>query len=231
MFIKVLCIRMRDFSAFTCPFTESPIIVGRASSGFYIPTPTAIRNYLPYPDVGILKQMKLPYPFRVKEPVFQRLERLESDSSFKNIVNSQHSNSQRPRRKKSSRASEYSRSSFIQSNQPIITTKRHSLDLGQVDHLLRQEDTSLLIPIKANHPVRSKSIISNRTVEEIMSWVPDKNTVWQDDTSTASSNKLSPPATTSASKKDPNRIPPAIWQVNNSNSIDYQLHPLDVIKK
>jgi hypothetical protein len=205
---------MRDFSAFTCPFAEPPIILGRNSSGFYIPTPTAIRNYLPYPDASVLKEMTLPYPFRVKEPVSQRLERLDSDSSFMNIVKSRHHS--RSRRKKGSNDSEY-----IQ--QPNIK-KRHSLDLGQVDQLLKQD---VLLNHRNLKPKRSASVISDRTVEEIMSWVPDKNTVWQDEWK--EEKTLSPPA---SNKKDPNRIPPPLWRLEvNQNSPDKQLHPLDILKK
>ncbi|KAI9472108.1 MAG: hypothetical protein EXX96DRAFT_582932 [Benjaminiella poitrasii] len=135
---------LRDFSAFTFPFTERPTVSSHhTKSGhyYYIPTPTAIRNYLDYPLD--LADLQLPYPFRVKEPVSERLERIET----------QHGSSQR------------------RSKQPMTASrhaKRHSLALGQVDQLRKKSDK-----------VR-ESASTSRVDHDIMSWMPDQRTIWQD---------------------------------------------------
>lgn len=224
-----LVIRFPDFSAFTYPFSEQPIIVGRTSTGFYISTPTSIRNYLEYPDANILKEMVLPYPFRVKEPVAQRLDRLDNNSSFKAINLQQPSNQQR--RKKSN---QYDSQKSSSQYPPIKSSKRHSLALGQIDRILRKNSAvkinTLLWPEEQmyknnNHgESRTASIISDRT-QDIITWMPNQNTEWQD-TEAGISHKQTPSISSTFNDA---KIPPRLhipW--NNSEN---QLHPLDNLKK
>ncbi|CAO0796627.1 unnamed protein product [Mucor circinelloides] len=123
---------IQDFSAFNYPFSEQPVITGRTSTGFYIPTPTSIRSYLDYPEANVLKEMMLPYPFRVKEPVSQRLERLDSNSSFMAM------NLQQPLQQRQRASNQSSNQKLISQHHPIKPSKRHSLALGQVDQILRK---------------------------------------------------------------------------------------------
>lgn len=77
----------QDFSAFTYPSTEQPRAVGKRLD-YYIPPPTSIRNYLDYPDPSILESMDLPYPFRIKQPISQRMDRLDSnDGLYDKLLN------------------------------------------------------------------------------------------------------------------------------------------------
>jgi hypothetical protein len=228
-----LVIRFPDFSAFTYPFSEQPIIAGRTSTGFYIPTPTSIRNYLEYPDVNILNEMVLPYPFRVKEPVAQRLDRLDSKSSFMVMNLQQLSNQQR--RKKSNQSNSQKTSSQYQ---PIKLFKRHSLALGQVDQILKKNKM-----VKINTLLRSEeqmyknnnrresraaSIISDRT-QDIITWIPDQNTEWQDwmqDTEAGISPKQAPSISSTLSDTG---IPLRLHIPRNNS--ENQLHPLDNLRK
>ncbi|KAI7900905.1 uncharacterized protein BX663DRAFT_515675 [Cokeromyces recurvatus] len=160
---------IRDFSAFTFPFTERPTVIShhkKSGYHYYIATPTPIRNYLDYPDAQVLENLQLPYPFRVREPVSQRLERIDIHQDY--IPYRTH-------------------------------TKRHSLALGEVAQLRKESG-----------PMKNTASVT-RTEQEIMSWMPDQRTIWQD------------------------------WANNNEETsshhneelvfTDDQLHPLDNIKK
>ncbi|KAK4513286.1 uncharacterized protein ATC70_011854 [Mucor velutinosus] len=183
-FTKTMTVcKCQDFSAFTYPFSEQPVITGKTITGFYIPTPTSIRNYLDYPDASVLKDMILPYPFRVKEPVSQRLERLDSSSPFM-AMNSQQP-PQRQWRKKSNE------SSTALQQHPIKPSKRHSLALGQVDRIVRKNSMrktdTLLKPqepapkSKQRGHTRTASVNSDLT-QDIITWMPDQNTDWAQET-------------------------------------------------
>lgn len=228
-----MIIRFPDFSAFTYPFSEQPVITGRTSTGLYIPTPTSIRNYLEYPDANVLKEMMLPYPFRVKEPVSQRLDRLDGNSSFM-TMNLQQPSHQRRQKKSNTSNSQKSPSEC----QPLKPSKRHSLALGQVDQILRKNSViktnTLLRPEEQmyknnNHgEAKAASIISDRT-QDIITWMPDQSTEWQDwmqDTEAGISPKQTPPTSSVFSDT---QIPPRLhipW-TNSEN----QLHPLDNLRK
>ncbi|OAC97573.1 hypothetical protein MUCCIDRAFT_116350 [Mucor lusitanicus CBS 277.49] len=214
------------FSAFTYPFAEQPVITGKTLTGFYIATPTSIRNYLDYPDASVLKDMILPYPFRVKEPVSQRLERLDSDSSFM-AMNLQQQQQQ------------LKKSSAIQ-DPPIQPSKRHSLALGQVDRIVRKNSmikTDTLLKPQTSAPKskqhrhsRTASIMSDRT-QDIITWMPDQNTEWQDwtqqqqESETASSSETGMPLCLNIPWSNTESVHTGVYA-------DSQLHPLDhTIKK
>ncbi|KAL9539381.1 hypothetical protein MBANPS3_010288 [Mucor bainieri] len=228
--------RCQDFSAFTYPFSEQPVITGRTLTGFYIPTPTSIRNYLDYPDASVLRDMLLPYPFRVKEPVSQRLERLESSSSFMAM------NLQQPPQQKKQQRQKKSNQSSVSHHQPIKPSKRHSLALGQVDRIVRKNSMiktdTLLKPqetaprSKQHRHSRTASIMSDRT-QDIITWMPDQNTEWQD---WRQENDAYGKTTPSSETNVPLRL--HIPWSNEPNSgvghtgvyADSQLHPLDHAK-
>ncbi|KAI8642163.1 hypothetical protein BD408DRAFT_443680 [Parasitella parasitica] len=235
--IPSLLDRYQDFSAFTYPFSEQPVITGTASTGFYIPTPTSIRNFLDYPNTDILERMALPYPFRVKEPVSQRLDRSARSSSFMSM-NSQQSSFQQQQRKKTIRDSNQKPTSYYQSIRP---SKRHSLALGQVDQILRKNSvikTNTLIkpeePIyKRKHQVNSRDSLSSDRTQNIIAWMPDVNSQWQENNSNNSSKKKY----SMSSKLGDTNLSPKIRLARNSehdNNCSFytenQLHPLDNMK-
>ncbi|GAN10005.1 hypothetical protein MAM1_0311d09539 [Mucor ambiguus] len=232
--------RCQDFSAFTYPFSEQPVITGRTLTGFYIPTPTSIRNYLDYPDASVLKDMILPYPFRVKEPVSQRLERLDSNSSFMAMNLQQPSQKQQQQQPQQRR--EKNNQSSISHHQPIKPSKRHSLALGQVDRIARKNSmikTNTLLKLQEATPKskqhrhsRAASIMSDRT-QDIMTWMPDQNIEWQDWTQEKDTlDKTTPSGETSMPLRL--HIP---WSHGSNSGVghtgiyaDNQLHPLDHTK-
>jgi hypothetical protein len=56
-------------------------------------------------------------------------------------------------------------------------TKRHSLDMGQVDGLLKiLED-----PIDYDNAQYPAESLSHQTFQNIISWLPDKNMEWEED--------------------------------------------------
>lgn len=161
----------------------------------------------------------------------QRLERLDSSSSF-TAMNLQQLSHQQQRRKKSKQ------SSTALQHHPIKPSKRHSLALGQVDQIVRKNSmiktNTLLKPqesgtrSKQHRLSRATSIMSDRT-QDIITWMPDQNTEWQDwmqETDTPA-----PPISTDASMPPRLHIP---WKHESNSSIvhagayaDNQLHPLD----
>lgn len=219
------------------------MITGRTSTGFYIPTPTSIRNYLDYPGANVLKEMMLPYPFRVKEPVSQRLERLDSNSSFMAM------NLQQPLQQRQRASNQSSNQKLISQHRPIKPSKRHSLALGQVDQILRKNSMiktdTLLKPQKPAHKSekyrhsRAGSIMSDRT-QDIITWMPDQDTEWQDwmqeNDMNAPPSKMPLMSTISSETDMPLRLHTP-WNNEYDGGVsrtginmDNQLHPLDNTK-
>lgn len=238
-----ITVRIQDFSAFNYPFSEQPVITGRTSTGFYIPTPTSIRSYLDYPEANVLKEMMLPYPFRVKEPVSQRLERLDSNSSFMAM------NLQQPLQQRQRASNQSSNQKLISQHHPIKPSKRHSLALGQVDQILRKNSMiktdTLLKPQKPAHKSeqyrhsRAGSIMSDRT-QDIITWMPDQDTEWQDwmqeNDTNAPPSKMPLMSTISSETDMPLRLHTP-WNNEPDGGVsrtgintDNQLHPLDNTK-
>ncbi|KAG2235116.1 hypothetical protein INT48_006497, partial [Thamnidium elegans] len=182
----------QDFSSFPSLFEEKPTIIGKHPN-YYITSPSRIRNYLELPDEFILKTMKLPYPYRTKEPISQRLDCIDSNDLLQTDFNMKHP----PQLEGSKRSNNRNRSvSPRPSFRHIKTLERHSVALGQVDRLLENNkdrpsaDSLSVEPISNNELIESRndiykqyrpmSLSSSRAVQDILKWIPDQDTVWQD---------------------------------------------------
>jgi hypothetical protein len=145
---------------------DRPILVGK-HSGFYLSSPTSIRNYLDYPEESVLKSMPLPYPFRVKQPVSQRMDRLGSSSSFDMLSNTSQQVEKNKRSNSVSRKS--SSKGSQQSQQRIRPLRRHSLALGQVDPIINGNSavvTNTLLKPAPNNQLSVKDAYPGRTSRE-----------------------------------------------------------------
>lgn len=163
--------------------------------------------------------MKLPYPYRTKEPVSQRLDRVDSSDPPRTDFNVRHppqlEGSKRRNRSVSPRPSYFQH-----------TMDRHSLALGQVDRLLKSNKDRPLVDslsVDRNELIeswndrykqyrprsRKSSVLSGRAVQDILKWIPDQDTVWQD-------------------KRDSDSVPMVEIPTSSVNSRQKRpLHPLD----
>lgn len=116
--------------------------------------------------------MKLPYPFRLKEPVSQRAVRMDSNDPFVKAMGLRQN-----------------------AQSPLETTKRHlekrhTLSLGQVDRLLhaeRPESWSVKFSpedegrVKTSyHRYKRSRGLSDKEAQEIAEWIPE-HTEWEND--------------------------------------------------
>lgn len=130
--------------------------------------------------------MALPYPFRVKEPVSQRMDRLINNNSFM-AMSLQQSEEQQRRQSKSKQLS--NQNYPLHYFQPIKPSKRHSLALGQIDRISRLDSavkTNTLLKSeeqvyknKQLNGSKTASVMSDR-MRNILTWMPDQNIEWQD---------------------------------------------------
>lgn len=164
-----------DYSAFSSPFVEAPKVIGRnlysKYPDFHIPTPISVRNYLDHPDPEILSTMKLPYPFRIKEPMSQRAIRMESNDPFVKAMGLRKNSTENLPTKNS-------------------LEKRHTLSLGQVDRLLhsdRSESGSVKFSVENGNrvkneynPYKRSQGLSVKEAQEISKWIPE-HSEWEDD--------------------------------------------------
>jgi hypothetical protein len=104
------------YSSIYSPFTQRPEI----EEDDYIPLPTVTRKYIDQPPDSILDSIpSLPYPFRVRQPVRHRSEKVENPplSDIPSLLPLSLSSS--PNKKIS-----------------LQSSKRHSLGNGQIDRLI-----------------------------------------------------------------------------------------------
>lgn len=148
---------MQDYSAFTSPFKEKPAVIIGRNMDYYIPPPTSIRNYLDYPEATILKSMKLPYPFREKEPVSQRLGRTKS-------ISRRHKEPIKPSKQHNLALGQVDQ---ILKENPIGTL------LEPIRH-----DRSKLLDENYNHPNLWSRKRSDQNAQDVMTWMPGQATVW-----------------------------------------------------
>lgn len=162
--------------------------------------------------------MKLPYPYRTKEPISQRLDRVNSDDPLRTDFNVSHP----PRLEGSKRRnrSVSPRPSFQH------TLDRHSVALGQIDRLLKSNKDRPLVDslsVERNELIeswndrykqyrprsRESSVLSGRAVQDILKWIPDQDMVWQDN-------------------RDSDSVPMVEIPTSSANSRQKRpLHPLD----
>lgn len=186
----------QDFSSFPSLFLKNPTIVGKHLD-YYIPLPTRARNYLDQPDPAILKLMNLPYPYRIKEPKSQRLDRLDANNELTKAFNVKNSPLLPNTIKKQNE-----KAPIVSPRRPVSRPvkkllERHSLALGQVDQLLKTNNdrlfNSLSIKPIPSYETRSWNNRYKRTqqqsrknhtplpsqaVQSILKWIPDHDSVW-----------------------------------------------------
>lgn len=124
---------------------------------YYIPPPpTSNRKYLDPPDADILKSMNLPYPFRIKEPVSQRLGRMKNaPRDYKEPI--------RPSKRHSLALGQVD-----QIFKDKVDTKAEPIRLDQ----------SKLLGETYNHPNLQSRKRSDQHLRSIMTWMPEQPTVW-----------------------------------------------------
>lgn len=168
------------------PFTEKPSVFGRYPN-FYIPAPTNIRHYLEYPEAEVLRSMKLPYPFRIKNSTSPRkIERLEdldiANTSLDTTSNTNYINREEP--------------SYL--SLPTEYSKRQSLDLSQVSKRLTKERPKVLNEDQRGNTHHSRNgaskskralAMSNQTKQDILTWLPKQETDNQRSSSKDKSDK------------------------------------------
>ncbi|KAI9260312.1 hypothetical protein EDC94DRAFT_610759 [Helicostylum pulchrum] len=176
----------QDFSSFPSVFEEPPTIIGKHPN-YYLTSPSRIRKYIDPPEEFILRTMKLPYPYRTKEPISQRLDRVDSSDPLRTDFNVRHPPPGSKRRNRS-----------VSPRPPQIKTlNRHSVALGQVDRLLKinkDRPSADSLSVECNELVeswndrykqyrpgsRKSSVLPGRAVHDILKWIPDQDTEWQD---------------------------------------------------
>ncbi|KAG2198966.1 hypothetical protein INT47_013150 [Mucor saturninus] len=141
---------------------QRPIVIASKNADYFISPPTSHRNYLDPPDATILKSIKLPYPFRKKEPVSQRLERAKPEPE---------EDHKRPMKSSSMR---HNSLALGYMDQLLMKDEINNMEVEPIEH-----DTLMLLDETYHHPnLRSRKRSDRHSQQDIMTWMPDQSTVW-----------------------------------------------------